>query len=172
MRLRSLATLALAAVVSVGLVAPGAVAAPPSTPTATTSAGVTFKKSKHKAIEKYVLKLVNKARKEEGLAPLTRTKKVVKVARRWSVAQAERGTLAHNPGYARQIPRGWTLASENVAWTSARGSAKKLAKRIVKLWLGSEGHRRNILHPSFTKTGIGVARSKEHGWYFTQNFSN
>ena len=86
--------------------------------------------------------------------------------------QAKAGRLGHNPSYASQIPSGWTRASENVAWTTARGSAKKLAKRIVRAWLDSPGHRANILGSAYTKTGVGVARSSKHGWYFTQNFSN
>jgi len=179
MRTHVTATLALAALLTTGALAPPATATAPAghttsaaniVPTASTTR-VTTAKKKHRLIEKYVLVRVNKARARAGLKKLERSTTIVKVARRWSATQARRGELAHNPSYASQIPRGWTRASENVAWTSATGTPKKLAKRIVRLWLRSSGHRANILGTHYTTTGIGVARSR-HGWYFTQNFSD
>jgi len=187
MRLAHLARLALAALLVSALLAPGAAATPLATTASahlassqlsvaggasSASSKVTYKKKKHKQIEKYVLAYVNKARAKAGLKKLARSAKIVKIARKWSVRQAERGELAHNPSYGQELPSGWTRASENVAWTTASGSAKKLAKRIVRLWLDSPGHRANILGSSYSKTGVGVAHSKRHGWYFTQNFSN
>jgi len=177
MRLGPLARIALAALLATALLAPGAAAAPPAsaaTPTALALASshkVSSKKTKHKAIEKEILRIVNKHRVRKGLGKLKRSSKITKVSRSWSVKQAKKGKLAHNPSYARQIPAGWTRAAENVAMTTARGSAKKLAKRMVKLWMGSKGHRANILGP-YTHSGVGVAYSSRHRWYFTQNFSN
>ena len=184
MRSGPLERIVLAALLCSALLAPGATAAAaaseptPSSATpsvlVTASASknkVTSKKAKHKAIEKEILRLVNKHRERKGLDRLARSSKITKVARSWSVKQAKKGRLAHNPSYARQIPAGWTRASENVARTTARGSAKKLAKRMVKLWMGSAGHRANILGP-YTRRGVGVAYSARHGWYFTQNFSD
>lgn len=180
MRLRALTSVAVASLLAAGLIAPTAAATPSSAPVLdlTTSAAssardkVTSKKKKHKKVEKHIVRLVNKARTKAGLDKVKRRAKIVKVARKWSVKQAKRGQLAHNPSYASQLPGGWTRASENVAWTSANMSAKKLAKRIVAMWLDSPGHRANILDPHMATTGVGVARSKHHGWYFTQNFSN
>lgn len=202
MRSRPTAALAVGSLLAVALLAPPAAAAPStvaapssaltaSAPTALPSSSlgaltavpgalvatrskpaVTSKKRKHKRIERRIIKLVNMERRKAGLSKVKRRAKIVRVARAWSVSQARQGRLAHNPSYARQIPSGWSRASENVAWTTAKGSAKKLAKRIVKAWLRSSGHRANILDPHMTKTGVGVARSKRHGWYLTQNFSN
>ena len=181
MRSRALTLIAAASMLAVGLVAPTAAATPSSSPAlnatiAATSATssrdkVTSNKKKHKKIEKHVVRLVNKARTKAGLDKVKRRAAITKVARKWSVEQAKRGQLAHNPSFGSQLPSGWTRASENVAWTSANMSAKKLAKRMVQLWLDSPGHRANILDPHMSTTGVGVARSKRHGWYFTQNFS-
>lgn len=35
----------------------------------------------------------------------------------------------------------------------------------------SPGHRENLLNPAYTHLGVGVAYSREHGWYLTQNFA-
>lgn len=184
MRSRTVATVAAGVLLSAGLVAPPAAAAPSSLTGAPAAAAmmpravaakatdVTSKKRKHKRIERRITQLVNKERTKAGLGKVERRAKIVRVARSWSVTQARQGNLAHNPTYAQDIPSGWSRASENVAWTTAKGSAKKLAKRIVKAWMRSPGHRANILDPHVTKTGVGVARSSRHGWYFTQNFSN
>lgn len=199
MRSRTVAALAAGSLLATGLLAPPATAAPAPMPAAAPIAAsapitasapfasastasavsarakksdVTSKKRKHKKIERRIIKLVNKERAKAGLPKVKRRAKIMRVARAWSVTQARQGRLAHNPAYAQQIPSGWSRASENVAWTTAKGSAKKLAKRTVKAWLRSPGHRANILDPHMTKTGVGVARSKQHGWYFTQNFSN
>ena len=38
----------------------------------------------------------------------------------------------------------------------------------VEAWLESPGHRRTMLTPAFTTTGVGVARDDEGTFYFTQ----
>jgi len=50
---------------------------------------------------------------------------------------------------------------------------KDVAKAMVRNWMKSSGHRKNILNPTFTKIGIGVACKKKHGhreYYATQDF--
>jgi uncharacterized protein YkwD len=53
--------------------------------------------------------------------------------------------------------------SENVAYNYKDG------KDVVKNWLTSSGHRRNI-EGNFNLTGIGLARDKNGKLYFTQIF--
>ena len=59
-------------------------------------------------------------------------------------------------------PRG---IAENVAYTSSGRGADEL----VRLWLNSPGHRRNI-EGNYNLTGIGVVRDKDGGVYATQIF--
>ena len=47
---------------------------------------------------------------------------------------------------------------------------EELAKQVVSGWMGSPGHRRNILDASFTHEGIGVAINEVESVYVTQNF--
>ena len=48
-----------------------------------------------------------------------------------------------------------------------------VAKAMMRIWMKSAGHRKNILNPAFTKIGIGVACKKKRGYreyYATQDF--
>ncbi|OJT84616.1 hypothetical protein BM533_19625, partial [Clostridioides difficile] len=35
---------------------------------------------------------------------------------------------------------------------------KKTPKEVVNAWMNSEGHRKNIMNPNFSKIGVGVAQ--------------
>ena len=45
-----------------------------------------------------------------------------------------------------------------------------LAKHLVKLWMSSDGHRKNILNKNFKDLGCGIYLSSNHTYYATQNF--
>ena len=46
----------------------------------------------------------------------------------------------------------------------------RLAERAVAGWMGSPGHRKNMLSPSFNETGVGMARADDGSTYITQDF--
>lgn len=126
------------------------------------------------AIEDRVFALANEARAAAGLAPLERMGELDAVARGWSTTLATQGRdLAHNPDYTAQIPGGWSAAGENVAWMGELRvvPADDVAVTIHQGWMDSPGHRENLLNPGYTRIGVGVAFSPEHGYYLTQNFA-
>ncbi len=47
---------------------------------------------------------------------------------------------------------------------------EQIAQTTVKGWLNSPGHRKNMLHPSYTHAGVGVSISSDGKVYITQNF--
>ena len=55
--------------------------------------------------------------------------------------------------YLRGALRRWSVG-ENIAWGTGRLATPE---GIVKAWMGSPGHRRNILNRSFHELGLGVA---------------
>jgi uncharacterized protein YkwD len=60
----------------------------------------------------------------------------------------------------------WGLA-ENIAWGSgARGTPRQ----VVKEWMGSSGHRANLLDGSYRHLGVGVASDRNRAIY-TANFA-
>jgi uncharacterized protein YkwD len=66
-----------------------------------------------------------------------------------------------NAGYAGSSPLG-----ENIAGGQSSPSA------VVSGWMGSEGHCRNIMNPSFRAIGVGYAyeSSATYRHYWTLNF--
>jgi uncharacterized protein YkwD len=55
----------------------------------------------------------------------------------------------------------WALAGENVAYNFATSQA------VLKAWLESPGHCKNIMNPKFSEIGLGKA-----GAYWTQVFAS
>ena len=55
----------------------------------------------------------------------------------------------------------YRTAGENIA------KGQQTPEAVVKAWMNSSGHRKNILNPSFTEIGVGYA---EQGNYWTQMF--
>lgn len=60
----------------------------------------------------------------------------------------------------------FTMAAENIA----KGYSNP--EDIVKAWMSSPGHMKNILNPDFVKVGIAVEMDSDGILYWTQNFSN
>ncbi len=65
----------------------------------------------------------------------------------------------------------WAVG-ENLAWGSG---SRSTPRRIVKAWMGSPGHRHNILNARFREIGIGVvsgtpANRAERGATYTTTF--
>jgi len=73
----------------------------------------------------------------------------------------------------RTIVRGCnrSYASENIAWYSAGASPTTLARRFVRMWMNSPGHRANLLSGRARVMGVGAAKSHTGRWYVVQNFA-
>jgi uncharacterized protein YkwD len=55
-------------------------------------------------------------------------------------------------------------AGENIA------AGQTTAESVMKSWMNSPGHKKNILSPSFTHIGVGYAKGGSYGHYWTQQF--
>lgn len=111
--------------------------------------------------------LLNLERAKRGLRPLRAEGELRKAAQRYSALMVRRDFFDHvSPGgstlttrvrngtrYLRGSSGRWTLG-ENIAWGSGRLATPR---RIVRSWMRSPGHRRNILLTSFRHIGIGIA---------------
>lgn len=104
--------------------------------------------------ENEVVRLVNQERQRRGLRPLSVNEKLMADARSWSNTQASRSRMYHSRmGYA-----------ENVAY------GQPTPQSVVRDWMNSPGHRRNILAPSRSQIGVGMAYSSGGRPYWTQVF--
>jgi uncharacterized protein YkwD len=122
--------------------------------------------------EAKMLTLVNAERVQAGVKPLAMDPVLVEVARAKSRDMWERSYFAHND------PDGTTPMERMVAaGVRARYMGENLAlarttERAHEGLMNSEGHRRNILDPEFSKVGIGVVDGGIYGMMFTQEFTN
>lgn len=120
--------------------------------------------------EQRLLELTNAERKKEKLQPLAPNAVLFKVARAHSANMARQEKMAHeldgkNP-YTRLKEAGYRYryAGENVAYGDVD------LDDVIKGWMDSPPHRKNILTPGFTEIGFGLARSEQGVVYYTQVF--
>lgn len=111
-----------------------------------------------------ILTQTNAARAAAGLPALAADSRLDTVAQSCSQTQASRNAMAHCSGFQHSYPAGWQWAAENVATGYALPS-------VVAGWMGSAGHKANILNPRATHIGIGYAISASGRPYYTQNLA-
>ncbi len=130
------------------------------------------------AAEKKVVVLLNKERAKRGLGPVKLNAALTRAARAHSRQMARRGVLTHlsanrdtvaerliRHGFRRAGYRSWS-AGENIA-RARLGTLFATPAGVVRLWMGSQSHRRVILRPGFLSVGVGVAKSSCGQRYFT-----
>ncbi len=104
-------------------------------------------------IENDVLVKVNKARALNGLSALVRNNYMDELARQHCANMSNTGTLSHDGFDERANSITSALGAFSVGENCAEGYYG--ADSLVNGWLNSPGHRKNILDPSFRRTGIG-----------------
>ncbi len=111
--------------------------------------------------------LLNVERTSRGLGRLTSERQLRKAAQRYSVKMVRERFFDHvspagstltsrvrgGTSYLRGRVSSWSLG-ENLAWGSDDFATPS---KIVRSWMNSPGHRRNILNRRFRQIGIGVA---------------
>ena len=120
------------------------------------------------SFEAEVVRLVNAIRRESGLGELGLNWELSRVARYKSQDMADNFYFSHtSPTYGSpfQMIQAFGLtyrtAGENIAYGYPTPQA------VVNSWMNSEGHRKNILNPSFTQIGVGYVSQGNH---WTQMF--
>jgi uncharacterized protein YkwD len=120
-----------------------------------------------------VFDLTNVEREKAGLAPLVFSPELEQSAQSYSQLLASSGCFDHTCG---PVPNfidrdgfagytGWTALGENLA------AGYATPEEVVAGWMGSPGHRDNILSPLYTEVGIGWAKgSGRFKWYWAQEF--
>ena len=105
--------------------------------------------------------LINQERRKRGVSALGSERRLVKAAGGHSRDMVRRGYFAHeSPGGEGPGDRieatGYRFSKwgENIAWG---GGSRGTPASIVRRWMGSAGHRANILNGAFKQSGIGIA---------------
>ena len=173
-RLLALATAAVAAFGTVAGPAEAQVSACQSAAVAPDSANID-------QVERTVLCLVNRERSSRGLQSLRSSEKLAQAALGHSQDMVRRGYFSHqSPGGTTMTDRiraaGWFSGArsyafaENLAWGTG---SLATPQNIVKSWMKSPGHRRNILNGRYAELGVGIALGapgQDRGATYTTNF--
>ena len=121
------------------------------------------------AIQNAVLVYINEYRQKHGLSPLKMDDRIVKEAKNHSIDMANHTMSFGHKYFNSRIDRlhsqikNSNAGAENVAYNY------KDAQDVVKNWVRSPGHKRNI-EGNYNVTGIGIARDSKGKIYFTQIF--
>lgn len=145
-----------------------------STPTPSTPAqGYTVTPANADIAAQQVLELVNKERSARGLKELTLDPTLTKAAniRAKEIVTLFDHTRPNNTSYStvlKEVGYSWLSCGENIAagaWDS---------DFVMGLWMGSTGHRSNILGAGYSRLGVGYVYvpNSEYGYYWVQLFSN
>ena len=97
--------------------------------------------------------LINVQRRTRGLPALHESARLDRSAQRWTNAMVHFHNFAHGADFASRISAvgfRWSNAGENIA------TGFQTPASVVRAWMASPGHCRNILSPSFLDVGTGV----------------
>ncbi|MFI4918758.1 MAG: CAP domain-containing protein [Legionellales bacterium] len=130
---------------------------------------VTTNKTSDTAIQNSILIHINEYRQQHHLPKLKMNNFIVKEAKQHSIDMANHSMPFGHKHFSQRIKKLYAqinnanAGAENVAYNY------KDASDVVKNWLRSPGHKRNI-DGHYNLTGIGVARDQKGKLYFTQIF--
>lgn len=105
---------------------------------------------------KVLIDLHNDARVSKWLwkaKPLVENSKLSYYAQRWANKMASKDRLYHS-SMQDILSMGFSMAAENIAY------GQKTPEEVMKSWLSSNGHKRNIMNSSLTDIGCGISISK------------
>jgi len=135
------------------------------------------------ATAKEVLAILNAARKKAGCSPLKLNSKLMSAAQTHANNMAKKDFFDHSnkdgSKFSSRVKRQgykYKMVAENIA------AGQSTAKQAANAWLGSAGHRKNILNCKFKDTGIAVGyqaddkpimgNSKPYYYYWVQVFAS
>lgn len=124
------------------------------------------------SFEQEVLDLVNQERQKAGLSKLQWSDDLAKVAYNHSKDMSDRNFMSHtNPDGLSPFDRmknfgiSYRTAGENIA------AGQSTPQEVMKGWMNSEGHKKNILNANYTHLGVGYYKGNgRYGHYWTQCF--
>ena len=116
-------------------------------------------------------RLVNSERAKAGCRAVRANSALKRAAQGHSADMAAKDYFSHTSKDGRTFADriraagypGGTIG-ENIA------AGQTTASAVMRSWMGSSGHRANILNCSFTALGVGYARGGSYGYYWTQDF--
>lgn len=143
-------------------------------PAATVAAGPTS--SELRAAESIVLKRINTERKDRGLRAIRMDGRIRAVAQARSQDMVDRAYFSHTDpdgklpwDHLKDAGIAYYAAGEIIAMNGT-SPIDAAAVRAVQQWMGSSGHKAQIVSTSFNYAGVGVAVAENGASYWTVVF--
>lgn len=116
-----------------------------------------------------IVQMTNEFRRAEKLGEVKRNRELDLTARLFAEYLAKTGRFAHEADGRQPADRAkaagykFCTIAENLALNQASRGFKSegLAKQAVEGWKNSPGHRKNMVQPSVTEIGVGVAKAPD-----------
>src|SRR5688572_5195953 len=102
------------------------------------------------SVESCFFSAINRERASRGRSRLALAGDLTEIARRHSRRMANDKTIYHNRNLGNEISGNWSAAGENVGMGPSCSS-------IHDAFMGSPGHRANIIDSDYNQGGVGVA---------------
>lgn len=122
-------------------------------------------------LEAQVISWTNNARVKAGCGKLRTSRALAKAAESHSADMVRYDFFSHTGANGSRFTQRATRAGftrrpmgENIAW------GYRDARGVMRGWLNSPGHRRNILNCESTMIGVGAVRDSDGVLYWTQEF--
>ena len=155
------------------LALPASAAAAPSTAPTRAEAGRSSPVTRATSLEGALLQQINAVRASHGLGSLSSSADLSRSAAAHSRAMATYGFFSHDSrngtSFAERLRRFYVPRSN--AWTVGEnlamfGGSTPTAGAIVDAWMGSPGHRANLLRGSFREAGVAIVFDPAAGGVF------
>lgn len=116
-----------------------------------------------------VVRLINEEREKAGLFPLTVNVQAAEAAqvRAREIETVFSHTRPDGTSFVTALKEAGAVyrgAGENIAY------GQRTPEQVMEVWMNSQGHRANILNPSFTSVGVGHYQNSRGVSYWTQLF--
>jgi uncharacterized protein YkwD len=126
--------------------------------------------SRHQ-LQEAVVCLINQQRTRRHLPRLHENQRLNRSAQGWTNVMVRRDDFSHGADFSARISAvgfDWSMVGENIA------SGFVTPASVVRGWMGSPDHCRNILTPSFADVGTGIKTrglaNNHRGGTWTQDF--
>ena len=157
---RCLTTIGTALAISAAVFTPVASAHPRAHARGCRDAHASIAAVPHAAVQRAVVCLVNQQRARRQLPRLHQSPRLNRSAQGWTNTMVSQRDFSHGADFATRISAAgfnWQMVGENIA------AGYRTPAAVVRAWMASPGHCRNILSPSFADVGTGLSDRKLPG---------